>query len=186
MSMTSSFVRTNWKTKATITKFEFKTLFSQPSNTTQVFNPPIAQSLDCHKEGNRAAVGLGNGKCILFDLNRKGVDSVADVLDNHEYSVHQVAFMYENERPILCTAGLDDKLLIWDVAPAFEQKEIPSKKKKKNGAAKNTPTERSRVLLRYDHMNNDKRMNCIAVYEKNNIVFVGDESSFITAVRYTC
>jgi WD40 repeat protein len=159
MSLESSFIRTNWKTKST-TKFEFKTIFQNPTGG-QICNPPMAQSLDCSKDGTKAIVGLGNGKCVLFDLTKKGVDSIIDILEGHEYSVHQCYFY----KKFVCTAGLDDKIQLWDIS-VFDGKK---------------GNKRAKVVWKYDHVMDDKRVNCIAIQEPDQL-FIGDESNVIVGL----
>ncbi|KAL0486851.1 WD repeat-containing protein3 [Acrasis kona] len=180
LDLQSSLVRSNWTTKASVTKFDFNSLFSNSTDAKQIFNPPIVQCLNIN--GNHASVGLGNGNCVLFDLTKKGPASILDVFKAHESSLTQTAFI--NNNSMLVTSGLDDKISIWDIRQALLPKKMVPKKK---GVAKpkNSHIEsKSTKVWCHDHTLDDLRINCISVHEESKTIFVGHQSNRIFGIPY--
>lgn len=80
------------------------------SSSTQMLNPPHVHHVKCHPKGRYAAAALGDGRCLLFDLNtRKPLDYLSGA---HTYSLSHVSFPTER---LLVTAGNDKLCVVWSV-----------------------------------------------------------------------
>ena len=74
-------------------------------------NPPHLLSVDCDPKGRVAAAAMGDGRVLLWDLEKK---KMAGFLRGHNYSVSCVAWAQSN---VLASVGNDKQALIWRVDP---------------------------------------------------------------------
>jgi WD40 repeat protein len=80
-----------------------------------LYNPPFCVSMGMNSNGNKLAVGLGDGNIALFHkVPRKKGFGPLKVLNNHSWSVSSLNFTNLNGTEYLISGGIDGNVCIWN------------------------------------------------------------------------
>lgn len=93
----------------------------------QVCNPPFVYSLAWSKSGEKLAGGLGDGTIGIFEINNRTLIQTNGIQCAHESSVASVVFPSFSSATgdrILCSAGTDGQIVLWDLGISNDEQWI--------------------------------------------------------------